>query len=322
MSFLEVNQISKFEGERAVVKDITLALMREQKLALMGETGSGKSSLMKIISGYLKADRGHVLFNSEKILPPDEVLIPGHKGIAYLSQHFELRNNYRVIELLEMASQLNDQEAGKIFEVCQIQHLVQRRTDQLSGGEKQRIALARLLITKPQLLILDEPFTNLDRSHKNIITEVIRQLSDLLHITCILVSHDPIDVLSWANKMIILKSGAIVQQGVPKEVYYSPKNEYTAGIMGDYSMLNENHIYILHQWGINNTLFPLFIRPEQLSIVDQATNTIEAVVKKSLFYGGYSMVHAAIDDLTLIIQTQKDSLKTGEKVFVKYNAQV
>ncbi len=319
MNFLEVNNVSKQEEGKNILKDISIVLNKGHKLGLMGETGSGKSSLMKIISGYLKTDTGQVLFNGEKILPPDEVLIPGHKGIAYLSQHFELRNNYRVIELLEMASQLNDQEAEKIFEICKIQHLLQRKTNQLSGGEKQRIALSRLLITKPSLLILDEPYTNLDRYHKNIITKVIHEVSDQLDITCILVSHDPVDILSWANDVIILKNGTIVQQGAPKDVYYSPNSQYTAGVMGDYSMLTENHTNILQQWGIRNLTYPLFIRPEHLSIVSESPNTVEAFVQKILFCGGYYMIYAKVDNLKLMVQTTNDSLKTGEKVFIKYN---
>lgn len=320
MQFLEVHNISKQEGERTILKEINLTLNKGDKLALMGETGSGKSSLMKIISGYLKADKGYVQFNGERILAPDEVLIPGHKGIAYLSQHFELLNNYRVIELLEMKSQLYDKEANNIFEICKIQHLLDRRTNQLSGGEKQRIALARLLITKPQLLILDEPYTNLDRFHKHIITEVINQVSDQLDITCILVSHDPVDVLSWADKVIILKNGSIIQQGKPQEVYYSPVDAYAAGIMGDYSTLDARHSNIISQWGIKNNSLPLFIRPEQLSLVEKTTHAVEAVVQKNLFCGGYSMVHVTIDDLQLIIHNQQQSFKKGDKVSIKYNA--
>lgn len=322
MNFLEVHHINKQEVDRVILKDIHLSIKKGEKLALMGETGSGKSSLMKIIVGYLKPDSGHVLFNHERILGPDEVLIPGHKDIAYLSQHFELRNNYRVIELLEMASQMNDREAEKIFEICQIQHLLQRRTDQLSGGEKQRIALSRLLISKPTFLILDEPYTNLDRFHKNIISKVIRQVSDQLDITCVLVSHDPVDVLSWADKVIILKNGSIVQQGIPIEVYYSPINNYSAGIMGDYSVLNEGHNNILQHWGIKNTRLPIFLRPEQLSLGEKTTHSVKGIVQKNLFCGGFSIVYATIDKLELKVQTHDQTIKKGDAVYITYNSRM
>ena len=309
MNFLEVHHISKFEGERPILKDISLVLKPHQKLALMGETGSGKSSLMKIIAGYLKADAGSVLFEGNRVPGPDEVLIPGQIGIAYLSQHFELRNNYRVIELLEMASQLNDKEAGRIFKICQIEHLLQRMTNQLSGGERQRIALSRLLITKPRLLLLDEPFTNLDMFHKNIINQVIHQISDELGITCMLVSHDPVDVLSWADELIL-------QQGSPKEVYYSPINEYAAGVLGNYNLLNENHASIANELGLGNPGIPLFIRPEQFIISDKKENTILAIVVKILFCGSYLLIHVNSNGTNLIIQTQNQSLSIGDAVYV------
>ena len=319
MNFLEIRHISKFEGERPVLKDISLVLKPQQKLALMGETGSGKSSLMKIIAGHLKAESGSVLFEGNRVPGPDEVLIPGQIGIAYLSQHFELRNNYRVIELLEMASQLNDKEAGRIFKICQIEHLLQRMTNQLSGGERQRIALSRLLITKPRLLLLDEPFTNLDMFHKNIINQVIHQISDELGITCMLVSHDPVDVLSWADELILIKDGIILQQGSPKEVYYSPINEYAAGVLGNYNLLNENHASIANELGLGNPGIPLFIRPEQFIISDKKENTILAIVVKILFCGSYLLIHVNSNGTNLIIQTQNQSLSIGDAVYVSVN---
>jgi ABC-type sugar transport system ATPase subunit len=285
----------------------------------MGETGSGKSSLMKIIAGFLKAEAGTVMFEGNRVPGPDEVLIPGQIGIAYLSQHFELRNNYRVIELLEMASQLNDKEAGRIFKICQIEHLLQRMTNQLSGGERQRIALSRLLITKPRLLLLDEPFTNLDTFHKNIINQVIHQISDELGITCMLVSHDPVDVLSWADELILIKDGIILQQGSPKEVYYSPINEYAAGVLGNYNLLNENHASIANELGLGNPGIPLFIRPEQFIISDKKENTILAIVVKILFCGSYLLIHVNSNGTNLIIQTQNQSLSIGDAVYVSVN---
>ncbi|MBI1780138.1 MAG: ATP-binding cassette domain-containing protein [Sphingobacteriales bacterium] len=145
MALLSVEQVSKWEGEKLVVNNLSFSQEPLQKIAIAGETGSGKTSLLKMIAGFAEPASGRIFFNGEKVLGPNEQLIAGHKGIAYLSQYFELRNNYYVQELLEMTNQLPDGEADKIFSVCQVEHLLQRRTNQLSGGEKQRIALARLL---------------------------------------------------------------------------------------------------------------------------------------------------------------------------------
>src|SRR6478752_3027013 len=106
-----------------------------------------------------------------------------------------------------MASRIPGTIAKTVFEVCRISHLLKRKTDQLSGGEKQRIALARVLISYPKLLILDEPFSNLDLIHKNVLKSIIDDIGTQLQITCILASHDPLDTLSWADEMLVLRNG-------------------------------------------------------------------------------------------------------------------
>ena len=145
-----------------MVDDISFSQKAFQKIAIAGETGSGKSSMLKMIAGLLQPDQGMIYFNDKHVLGPDFKLIPGHPDIAYLSQHFELRNSYRVEELLSYANKLSEEMANAIFEVCMISHLVKRRTDQLSGGERQRIAIARALIRTPKLLLLDEATSALD----------------------------------------------------------------------------------------------------------------------------------------------------------------
>jgi len=110
-------------------------------------------------------------------------------------------------ELLSYSNQLSDEMAHAIFEVCMISHLMKRKNDQLSGGERQRVAIAKLLISSPKLLLLDEPFSNLDLIHKNILKDVIQEIGDKLNITCLMVSHDPTDTLSWADQIMIMQHG-------------------------------------------------------------------------------------------------------------------
>ena len=146
MHLLAVEDISKEEEGRTLVKDVRFFISANKKIALMGETGSGKSTLMKMMAGLVQPSSGNTYFEEHRIKGPDEVLLPGHPAIAYLSQHFELRSNYRVHELLEMANKMEDEEAAEIYLICRINHLLDRKVHQLSGGERQRIALARLLV--------------------------------------------------------------------------------------------------------------------------------------------------------------------------------
>ncbi len=265
MNLLNVQGVSKREGKNWVLKEISFSQQRSRKIAIAGESGSGKTTLLKIIGGLIQPDMGQVLFEEERVRGPFERLIPGQPGIAYLSQHFELRNSYRVEEVLEYANLLPEGEADVIYKVCRIDHLLKRKTDQLSGGEKQRIALARLLITSPRLLLLDEPFSNLDLIHKGILKSVISDIGEKLQITCLLVSHDPLDTLSWADEIFIMKAGQIIQKGEPARVYREPVNEYAAGLFGSYNLLSADLAKgFPGTSGMSMNGKKLFIRPEDV----------------------------------------------------------
>src|SRR6478672_4156198 len=201
MILLSVKDVSSPDLGKTTVKHISFDQQVGEKIAIAGETGSGKTTLLKMIAGLIQPQTGMISLEGERVQGPDEQLIPGHPRIGYLSQHFELRNNYRVEELLDMANLVPDDEAEKIYSICDIAHLKQRWTDQLSGGEKQRISLAKLLTARPRLLLLDEPYSNLDLIHKRKMKLAIEELGEQMGITCILVSHDAADMLSWADKI-------------------------------------------------------------------------------------------------------------------------
>lgn len=222
------------------LKNISFTQRKGRRLAIAGETGSGKSNLLRIIGGLAAPAEGEgaVWFEGRRVLGPAERLIPGEPGIAYLSQHFELWHNYHVEEVLSYANDLTPREAAELYRLCHIDHLLQRRTDRLSGGERQRIALARTLVHPPRLLLLDEPFSNLDMIHKRILKKVIADTAARFDITCILVSHDPRDILPWAHEILVLRDGRLVQQGSPLEVYSRPLDEYIAALLGDYTREN------------------------------------------------------------------------------------
>lgn len=282
---LSVEGVGKKKDDLHILKDITFNQNSFQHLAIAGETGSGKSTLLKIIAGLIQPDEGRVSLNGEKVKGPDDQLVPGHKGVGYLSQHFELRNNYWVHEVLEYANKLSDEDAAEIFHVCQIDHVLNRRTTELSGGEKQRIATARLLINDPMLLLLDEPYSNLDMIHKQVMKKLIGDISEKLKISLILVSHDPVDILSWADDLIILKEGMVIQHGKPEDVYRSPLNEYCAGMLGAYHILPKALASGLSgetssEWKEGR----LLIRPENLVLTNDR-NGMDARMVKQTFLG-------------------------------------
>ena len=316
MGFLEVSHISKKHGNNAVVEDLSFSQARFQKLAIAGETGSGKSSLLKMIAGLIQPDDGLITFNDKHVLGPEFRLVPGHPDIAYLSQHFELRNSYRVEELLSYANKLTDEMANAIFEVCMITHLVKRKTDQLSGGERQRIAIAKLLISSPKLLILDEPYSNLDLIHKNILKNIIREIGNSLQITCLMVSHDPSDLLPWADEIILMKSGIIIQQGKPEQVYRHPSSAYAAGLLGDYAILPSKLSDTFRRFaGFIENGNEIFVRPEYFKLVSEQDG-VEAIVRERVFMAGVYALELSIADTNITIKTMQKHPQKGDQIFI------
>ncbi|WP_438946496.1 ABC transporter ATP-binding protein [Sediminibacterium sp.] len=320
MVFLDLQELFKQEGDNTVLYPLHFTMQEGERVAIAGETGSGKSTLLKLIAGLVQPTGGNVYFEGMRVLGPDEQLLPGHPKIAYLSQHYELRNNYKVHELLSMTNQLDYRSAQQIFEVCRIAHLMMRRSDELSGGEKQRIALAQQLTSYPKLLLLDEPFSNLDRVHKALIRSVIEDISDKLKVTCVLVSHDATDLLSWADRILIMQDGQLVQQGTPRQLYHHPVNEYVAALMGEYNLINtKTHEVFVQMLGEGVRGKRALIRPEQLSVsVTRPTHAhwVEGVIQKVMFFGAFYAIEVMVDGFILKVNTPSFLFNPGDIVFV------
>ena len=312
---LKVSKIRKEGDNQFALRNINFTQKKLQKIAIVGETGSGKSTLLKIISGLVQQEKGEVWLDKEKVKGPSEKLVPGHASIAYLSQYFELQKFLTVEQILTYANLLSQKEANALYEICQIDHLLQRKTDQLSGGEKQRIAMARLLISSPKLLLLDEPFSHLDMVHKSTLKSVIDAISQKLNITCILVSHDPSDTLSWADKILVMKEGEIVQEGTPQQVYRRPINEYVAGLFGKYTVMTTALAKaFLVEPGVRAK--KMFLRPEDFALVEKGEKTQRVKVERVNFFGSYSELEVSLLKSVVTVRTEKRKIKPGDKVYI------
>jgi ABC-type Fe3+/spermidine/putrescine transport system ATPase subunit len=169
------------------------------------------------------------------------------------------------------------------------------------------VALARLLITSPRLLLLDEPFSNLDTAHKNIMLSVIEDLGEKLDVTCLAVLHDPADILSWADIIIVMKEGNIVQQGTPKEIYHHPLNEYVAALFGPYTILIDPSITQKR-----------LIRPENIIISNHATDGMSGIVRKILFRGNNYLVEIKSGEQLITAQVSEVNFSEGDRVYISW----
>ncbi|GAB2954251.1 ABC transporter ATP-binding protein [Hymenobacter coalescens] len=317
MDFLRVTNISFEEAGIVGLLDVSFTQQRGQKLAVAGETGAGKSTLLQIVAGLAEAASGQVYFEEERVWGPHDKLVPGHAGIAYLSQQFELPKFLRVEQVLRYADKLPAGEATKIYELCQIDHLLARKTSQLSGGERQRIALARLLLGAPRLLLLDEPFSNLDSAHKRTLKAVIRDVSAELGITCTLISHDPLDTLSWADEILVLQAGRSVQRGTPEQIYRRPVSEYVAGLFGDYNLLSGAAARAVAQYAglaAPGRQQRLLVRPESFRLTNEPGQGLAATVQTVTYLGSYSELLVSLARSRVTVRTTVRGLLPGAAV--------
>lgn len=317
MAWLEVNGLRKMEKGVAVVSDLDFSMQPGEKLAIMGETGSGKSSMLKMIAGLIQPDDGQIFFNNQRVEGPLERLIPGHPAIAYLSQYFELRPNFYIHEVLEYANEIAADEAEKIYSLCEITHLLNRKTTQLSGGEKQRVALARLLTTHPSLLLLDEPFSHLDLPHKQTIKAVIENAAQELGFSSILVTHEPTDVLPWADRILVIKNGNIKEVGTPETLYYKPHLEYTACLVGMANIVESELAASITGIPIDGLKEERYLlRPEHIIVALHENQGIGAVVESVQFKGNTSFLQLLTGNTRIIaIHATGDFLK-GEVYYL------
>lgn len=325
-TLLKVKDLAKKGDDNFLLSGITFSQKKHEQIAIAGETGAGKSTLLKLIAGLMQPDSGDLLFEGRRIPGPDERLVPGHPGIGYLSQHFELQKSLRVEQVLAYANALTDRVANRLFTVCQIDHLLSRRTDQLSGGEKQRVAICRLLISSPRLLLLDEPFSHLDMMHKHTLKDVIRDIGEKLRITCIMVSHDPLDTLSWAAKILVMKDGRIIQAGDPNVVYRQPVNAYSGGLFGKYNLVDPEKATAFAKLPAVKTFVrknpgkKIFFRPEHVILARKTARSVRGKIEKNIFYGSFRELEVSVPGALITLRANAAHAAAHGVVYLSVSA--
>ena len=323
MELLTVSNISLAERGTSVLTNINFTQPAQRKLALAGESGAGKSTLLQTIAGLIQPSTGEVRVAGSRVRGPAETLVPGHAGVAYLPQQSALPPSLRVEQVLRYANKRPAAEAQAVYELCRITQLAGQRTDQLSGGEQQRVALARLLLGAPRLLLLDEPYANLDRTHKRQMQAIVEELGTRLGITILLVSHDAADTLAWADEILVLRRGCLVQQGSPTHLYHHPVDEYTAALFGDFTLVTEAERRQLapaspRRPGAGPK--PLMVRPEQFCLGLKQGRGVAGTVVASRFHGSYWEVEVALPTTIVRVRASSPALAVGDPVWVSLAA--
>lgn len=289
-TIIELRNVSKiYETEPlAGVRSINMSIKAGAITVVAGESGSGKSTLLKLISGLISPDSGLVLFKDEQVMGPEGRLIPGHDSMKTVAQDFGLNVYAKVYDNIAGLLPNTDLKAKRqktleVMEFLRIDHLAQKRAVDLSGGEQQRVAIARSIVTGPEVLLMDEPFSQVDSMLKNDLRADIRRMSQYLGITVILVSHDPFDGLSLADEIVILKDGRIIETGSPVRLYHHPQSLYTAQLLSNSNVLTREEA---EEIGIFTDKDSVAILPEWIQF-EESSQPEPFVVKGNYFKGFY-----------------------------------
>lgn len=238
--YLKIENISKiFEKERGV-KNISFQLEKGELVSFLGPSGCGKTTLLNIIGGFVKNDSGSIYLEDKDITeyPPEK------REIVTVFQNYALFPHMNVIDNVKYGLKYrgyNKEEQIKLakeyLKIVGLEGYEKNSVGELSGGQQQRVALARALVLQPKILLLDEPFSNLDAKLKIAMREEIKELQKRLGISMIFVTHDQEEALSISDRIVVMSNGEIVQIGKPEEIYYSPKNRYVAEFIGKINFL-------------------------------------------------------------------------------------
>lgn len=279
---LEVLNINFSYLKEITISNCNFTLQKGKTLAVIGESGCGKSTLLKLVYGLYDLNSGEINWNGIPVLGPKFNLIPGMESMKYLAQDFDLMPFISVAEnvgkyLSNIYPEAKNARINELLEIVEMQEFASVKAKFLSGGQMQRVAIARVLALEPELLLLDEPFSHIDNFRKNSLRRKLFAYLKQKEITCIVATHDSTDVLSFADEVLVMKAGAVVEEGTPDSIYQRPKNLYVASLFGD---VNEIEI---------DGNFQL-VYPHQLIVV--AHSSLEVKVCNSFFRGYTYLIEA------------------------------
>lgn len=286
MSFLSITNVNKKINGKNILTDINLNISKGEFLVLLGESGCGKTTLLRIISGIEKNYEGSIYIEEENITK----LQPFKRNFGMVFQNYALFPNMTVKKNITYglynkgyAKKEIEEKLEYILNLVGLCNFKNKYPSQLSGGQQQRVALARTLILSPRVLLLDEPLSALDYNVRVKIREEIKKIQKNLGITTIMVTHDQEEALVMGDKIAIMKDSRIVQVDKPNEIYNKPKNQYIAKFMGDLNVIESN----------NNKIYS---RPEGVKYSFQKKEDyIEAIINNIQFRGAFYRVSLNVE---------------------------
>jgi ABC-type Fe3+/spermidine/putrescine transport system ATPase subunit len=290
---LAIKNISFTYIEKPVIENVSFDIAKGQNIAIIGESGCGKSTLLKLLYGLYDLAEGEIFYNEKRILGPKYNLIPGEDYIKYLAQDFDLMPYITVEEnvgkfLSNIYKDKKKARINELLEMVEMTEFAKVKAKYLSGGQQQRVALARVLALEPEILLLDEPFSQIDSFRKNSLRRNLFKYFKEKQITCIIATHDSTDALSFSDETIVLQNGQLIAKGSSRELYENPPSFYVASLFGEVNELKQS-LFI----DMEDTDDILLLYPHQLKVVEDGK--MKAIVKQCYFKGSHYLVKAGFE---------------------------
>jgi putative spermidine/putrescine transport system ATP-binding protein/spermidine/putrescine transport system ATP-binding protein len=333
-AFVRIDGVSKHFGDVPALQDASVNIRRGEILTLLGPSGGGKTTLLNVVAGFLAPDIGSIHIDGRPVTD----VPPYRREIGVLFQNYALFPHMNVASNvaygLKMRGTPKAEIQRRLAEVLALVRLTgyqTRRPRQLSGGQQQRVALARALAISPKVLLLDEPFSALDKNLRGSMQLELKDIQRKLGVTTIFVTHDQSEALSLSDRIAVLSEGRIRQVGTPDAIYRRPADRFVAGFVGDVNVLRAELVRVEGETafvglGVATLAVPaeplrglsqgapvdLFLRPEQLHLTARGgTSLCEGVIAAHSYQGGHVDIHiaseAAVSGRILVRQTQSDA---------------
>ena len=283
MSYLSIQGLHKSYGDTAIFSDINCEIAKGEFITLLGPSGCGKSTLLRCIAGLTGVNGGQIRLDGEDLVP----VAPQKRGIGMVFQSYALFPNMTVqqnvafgLRMQKVKGNEAEQRVKEVLELVELNDFAGRYPQQLSGGQCQRVALARSLVTRPRLLLLDEPLSALDARIRKHLREQIRSIQQELGLTTIFVTHDQEEALVMSDRIFLMNAGRIVQSGDAETLYTAPADAFAAGFIGNYNLLDADAASRLLLRPVNSRVA---IRPEAIQI--GAQGSIEGQIRSHRLLG-------------------------------------
>lgn len=299
---LQLKQINKYFGRSHVIKDVNIDFEKGHFVTFLGPSGCGKTTLLRMVAGFYEPDDGEILLNGKRI----ERIPPYSRNTAMVFQEYALFPHMNVFDNVSYGLRVKNRPKEEIerrvkeaLDLMQLKGMEDRFPNQMSGGQQQRVAVARALVMNPEVLLLDEPLSNLDAKLRESVRVELRDIQKKMGLSTIYVTHDQSEALSMSDMIVVLKGGVVHQTGSPQEIYFEPKTPFVADFIGTTNLLSvkglgENTVSygndrIPTTKSVNaGQEYCLSIRPECLKLVKEAVDgqvNVKVTIQNKMFLG-------------------------------------